>query len=156
MIRSEVTWALGLLDASKDRPQKLAYALAKGRMQLKRLAREIEAHRADAYTPDVLEYLRGREALGMEHAAKDESGEMIRERSGVKLRDPAAYTAALQAYDAEHQVVKCAMTAQDKALRDWMSEEVEIAPHAVDASLVPEDLSVEEAELFVLLLAWEG
>ena len=156
MIRAEVAGALGILDAGKSYPQKLAYALAKGRIQLKRIAREIEAHRADAYTPEVLEFIRGREAMGMDHAAKDEAGQPIQQGNGVKLADPAAYRAALTAYEAEHSEAKAALEVQDRAFRDWLSEEVEIVPHAVDALLVPEDLSIEEAEVFMALLAWEG
>ena len=38
MIRAEVAGALAVLDAGKSYPQKLAYALAKGRIQLKRIA----------------------------------------------------------------------------------------------------------------------
>lgn len=156
MIRAEVAGALALLDAAKDRPQKLAYALAKGRIQLKRISREIEAHRQDAYTAEVLDYIRGREALGLEHAAKDEAGQPIAQGTGVKLADPAAYRAALLAYESEHASAKAALEVQDRAFRDWLSEEVEIVPHAVDPLLVPEDLSIEEAELFMALLAWEG
>lgn len=156
MIRSEVAGALAVLDAGKSYPAKLAYALAKGRLQLKRIAREIEAHRQDAYTPEVLEYIRGREALGMDHAAKDEAGQPIAQGNGVKLADPAAYRAALIALDNEYVDAKAALEAQDRAFRDWLSEEVEITTHAVDALVVPEDLSIEEAEVFVALLAWEG
>lgn len=156
MIRADVAAALAVLDAGKSYPQKLAYALAKGRIQLKRIAREIEAHRADAYTPEVLEYIRGRDGLGMEHAAKDDAGHPIAQGSGLKLADPAAYRAALTAYEAEHADAKAALDVQERAFRDWLSEEVEISPHAVDALLVPEDLSIEEAEVFVALLAWEG
>lgn len=156
MIRAEVTGALAVLDAGKSYPQKLAYALAKGRIQLKCIAREIEAHRADAYTPEVLEYMRGRDALGLEHAAKGEDGNPIAQGAGFKLSDPAAYRAALTAYDAEHADAKAALEVQDRAFRDWMAEDVEVATHAVDALLVPEDLSIEEAEVFVALLAWEG
>lgn len=156
MIRAEVAAALVVLDSGKSYPQKLAYALAKGRLQLKHLSREIEAHRADAYAPEVLEYIRGREALGMDHAAKDEAGQPIPQGNGVKLADPAAYRAALTTYEAERAAAKAALDAQDRAFRDWLSEEVEIVPHAVDAILVPEDLSIEEAEVFMSLLAWEG
>lgn len=156
MIRAEVAGFLSILDASKDRPQKLAYALAKGRIQLKRIAREIEAHRADAYTPEVLEYLRGRDALAMDHAAKDADGHPILEGTAIKLADPSAHRASLLAYDHEHAPAKAAHEAQERAFRDWLSEEVEISPHAVDELLVPEDLSIEEAELFMDLLAWEG
>lgn len=156
MIRAEVSGALAVLDAGKSYPQKLAYALAKGRIQLKRIAREIEAHRADAYTPEVLEYIRDREALGLDHAAKDEAGQPIAQGNGVKLADPAAYRVALNAYDAEHADAKEAFNVQDRAFRDWMTEDVEVATHAVDPLLVPVDLSIEEAEVFVALLAWEG
>lgn len=156
MIRAEVAGALAVLDAGKSYPQKLAYALAKGRIQLKRIAREIEAHRADAYTPEVLEFIRGREALGMDHAAKDEAGQPIQQGNGVKLADPAAYRAALTALEDAYVDAKAALEVQDRAFRDWLSEEVEIVPHAVDALLVPEDLSIEEAEVFMALLAWEG
>ena len=92
----------------------------------------------------------------MEHAAKDEAGQPIMQGSGVKLADPAAYRAALTAYEAEHSAAKAALEAQDRAFRDWLSEEVGIVTHAVDALLVPEDLSIEEAEVFMALLAWEG
>lgn len=156
MIRADVAAALAVLDAAKDRPQKLAYALAKGRLQLKRHAREIEAHQQDAYSPEVLAYIRGRDALAMEHAAKDDAGQPIPQGAGVRLADPAAHRAALLAYEVQHAATKAALEAQDRAFRDWLSEEVEIVPHAVDPFLVPEDLSIEEAELFMDLLAWEG
>lgn len=156
MIRGEVGAALAVLDAGKSYPAKLSYALAKGRIQLKRIAREIEAHRQDAYSPDVQAYIRGRDALGVAHAVKDEAGNPIQHGNSIKLGDPAAFRAALTAYEAEHAAAKAALEVQDRAFRDWLSEEVEIVPHAVDALLVPEDLSIEEAEVFMALLAWEG
>jgi len=156
MIRAEVAGALALLDAAKDRPQKLAYALAKGRIQLKRISREIEAHRQDAYTPEVVEFIRGREELAIEHAAKDEAGQPIAQGGGVKLANPATYRVALLDFELKHASAKAALEVQDRAFRDWLSEEVEIVPRAVDPLLVPDDLSIEEAELFMSLLAWEG
>ena len=155
MIRAEVSAALAILDAGKSYPQKLAYALAKGRIQLKRITREIEAARADAYSPEVLEYIRGREALGIDHAAKDEAGNPIPQGNGFKLADPAAYRAALIALDDAYAGARIALEAQDRAFRDYMNSEVTITPHAVDSLLVPEGLSIEEAEIFMALLAWE-
>ena len=156
MIRSEVARALELLDSPKDRPAKLAYALAKGRIQLKRISREIAQAREDAYTPEVLAYIRGREELGREHLAKDDAGNPTPEGAGLKLQDPAAYRAALLAYDEAHAAAKAALEVQDKAFRDYLGSEVTITPHTVDASLIPGDLSIEEAELYMALLAWEG
>jgi hypothetical protein len=156
MIRGEVSAALAVLDAGKSYPQKLAYALAKGRIQLKRNAREIEAHEKDAYSPVSVEYMRGRQEIGSRHTKLDEQGKPVPQGNGVALADPASYRAELTAYERDNAEAKAQMEAEDRAFRDWLLEEVTITPHAVDPLLVPEDLSIEEAEVFLALLAWEG
>ena len=149
--RIEVATLLATLDALPAMPSKVAYALARGRVRLKAIAREVEAHRNDAYNEDVLAYLREREELGAEHIAKDDKGQPIPEGNGWKLKDPAAYRAALLELEGKSSEVIDKLKAQDAALADWMLEEEAVEAWGIPSGLELPDLTVAQAEVMVLL-----
>ena len=149
--RADVISLLATLDALPALPQKVAYALARGRVRLKALAREIDAHRKDAYSDDVLAYLRDREELGGEHIAKDDKGQPIPEGNGWKLKDPAAYRAALVELEGRSSEVIAKLQAQEAALDDWMREDAEVEAWGIPTGIALPDLTVAQAEVLVLL-----
>lgn len=149
--RFEVAALLANLDAFPAIPQKVAYALARGRVRLKAIAREIETHRKDAFDDEVLAYLRSREELGTEHIAKDDKGQPIPEGNGWKLKDPAAYRAALMELEGQSSEVIAKLKAQEAALADWLNETVEVEAWVIPAGIELPDLTVAQAEVLVLL-----
>lgn len=106
---------------------RLGYAIARKVPDLRKAAKEV-AERADpkeAYTEAVRSFIEGKNNLIEKHAKKDKSGNPIMVEPGkYRIEDAGALEAALKEYDEKHRDVKAAFEAQDKALKDYLDEEL--------------------------------
>ena len=152
MRRIDVRGALATLESPKSYAKELATALARGRIQLKAIAGEIETAEKAVYSEPALAYIRGKFALGEVHAKRDEKGEPIKSEAGYFIADPAKYQQAIKEYDAEHAEAKALYEAQTEAWNTYLREEVTLIQRTVPAEAMPAEMTVDEAELFVELL----
>lgn len=152
MRREDARRLLAVLDGAKVHNSKLAYALARSRAQLKGIVRGIETWQKDAQSDEVTEYLKGREELILEHAKRDDTGNLIAQGSGVALKDAEAFRKASSQYDVDHAEAKAKHEAQEQAFQDYLAEEVKLERWTVDAERLPSEMSVDEAELFLEIL----
>lgn len=147
MIRADLPEAIARLEAGTY-SGKLGYAVARTLLELRRLGRELQAQREDAYSPEVRAYMQRRQALVWAHAQRDDQGEPIVDAGRVRLRpsyDEAL--AALEASDSAHE----RWQQEERALLAYLREDVAVSRRAVDEADIPADRSgYELAILFDL------
>jgi hypothetical protein len=152
MRRIDVRAALATLESPKPYAKELATALARGRIQLKAIAKDIEAAEKTVYSEPALEYIQGKYAIGDAHAKRGEDGTPTQGPHGLLIADPAKYQQAIKEYDAKHAEAKALYDAQTEAWNAYLAEEVSLVQRTVSVESMPSEMTVDEAELFVELL----
>jgi hypothetical protein len=133
----------------------LAYSLGRMRLRLRPVVEEIEKRRTDeeCYTEDVRAYLKRRNELALAHAVRNEAGQPIPDHMGnIQIGNLSAYEGAVKSYEELHPGIDVEFKAQDKALRDWLNEDVTFEKWKAERAWLPKDASPEEIEAIFDLL----
>lgn len=149
MIRAEIAPAIQYLEQTRF-TGKLAYAMARGLIELKTRHRAVQELQESAYTEASKAYIRQRQELALHWAEKGDDGAPLIERGMVRLRP--GYDAALRELEAAESGAHAQYLVEERALADAMREEVALPRRTLSMGDLPEEFSGYEGALFLDLL----
>jgi hypothetical protein len=144
--RRELSTAFALI-GSKTYSGPLAYALGRMRLRLGKERDEVEHRRKEenAFGEAAQAYLKGRREIVTANASRDEHGQLVPDRMGnIQIADAKKFDAEIKAFDEANLDAKAALNTEEKALADWLAEDIAIEQWKGQASWLPETGTPEE------------